>query len=338
LKQKLTVLFIVAVFIISSGLPVFASDTPPLEGRIIVLDAGHGTGSDNVYEKYSEQAAMLSLARKIKPLLEELGATVHFTRSDAETVLLPKSAALINIWTLESVREARAQELETNDKAAGDIREINRLLDIMHRIVENPRTNGRTYMNFPFDPGTKIHPDLVKVFEFQKDLEVKNRYLVISLHSNSTPPPINTSVSGATAFYISNTHRNTRNYYTSYTYGDQSRLFGDILLNYIDETGINKREVAVENYFMIRELNVPSVLVENGFHTNARDREKLLDGAYLDKLALAYRNAIVDYFSGLPLPASVPVVAPALTPADTFSFSKYLDILRIFFNVFSLIP
>jgi N-acetylmuramoyl-L-alanine amidase len=49
---------------------------------------------------------------------------------------------------------------------------------------------------------------------------------------------------------------------------------------------------------MVREHNVPGILAENGYHTNARDRANLQSDHYLDRLALAYLNAITLYFDG----------------------------------------
>ena len=50
------------------------------------------------------------------------------------------------------------------------------------------------------------------------------------------------------------------------------------------------------NLMVLREVNVPAVLVENGFHTNPQDRALLSDPNFRQSLAVAYRNAIVEYF------------------------------------------
>jgi len=55
----------------------------------------------------------------------------------------------------------------------------------------------------------------------------------------------------------------------------------------------------------MREHNVPAVLVENGFHTNAQDRAKLSDDAFLGRLAKAYTDTIVDYFAGIPIDVAI---------------------------------
>jgi len=347
LSRKIIAFIAVMTLLLSLGVPVLAAEIPVLEGRVVILDAGHGVGSSNVYEGYDEQVVMLKLARKIKVLLEEAGATVLMTRNDPETVPLPKCAALINIWALEAVREsrmekARMEETDENEDHAAGIREINRLLGIMQSIADEPQVNGRIYMNRPFNADRKIHQELARVFEFQKDPVIRDRFMVISLHSNSTENPINTGVSGATVFHISNSHRNTAKYYSSFSYGEQSRHFGEILLAHIDETGgIRKREAAVDNLFMNREHNVPSVLVENGFHTNARDRSNLLDDRYLDKLAAAYLHALIDYYAGFPLPVPVQLQIPVDEPDDAYlidpHLARQLDIIKMFFDIISAV-
>jgi len=295
-----------------------------LDGKVIILDPGHGAGTTNVFAGYDEQARMLVLAQKIKPLLEERGATVYMTRATSENVPLSVRAANINIMALEVVRSSRELELGENPGAAGDIDEINRLIGVMQSIIDDPDKNSSIYMNTPFAPGRRAHADMRRIFEFQDHPEIASRFLVISLHSNATNPPINTSLNGANAFHISNAHRNTRNYYTGYSHIDQSYHFGDILLDHISEAGIRRRSVLRENYFIIREHNLPAVLVENGFHTNPGNRASLQSDSFLDRLALAYLDAITDYY----LAISPPPPDRALPFSDVQYDAWYFDAVK----------
>jgi len=47
---------------------------------------------------------------------------------------------------------------------------------------------------------------------------------------------------------------------------------------------------------VLRETNVPAVLVENGFHTNDRERALLSDAVFLEQLAWVYVEALVSFF------------------------------------------
>jgi len=286
--------------------PYIREASNELAGKVIILDPGHGASTTNKYKGYDEQVAMLKLALKIKPLLESHGATVHLTREAHETVTLSERAAKINIWALEAVKESWQRGDAQNDGVEADIAEIDRLIGIMHSIAEDPDETGGIYMNAPFKPERSIHPDLAKAFELQGNPAIGSRFLLISLHSNATRSPINSSMNGATAFHISSSHRNTSKYYSGYSFSEQSRYFGNVLLDHIDAVGIRKRGVAIENYFMIREHNLPGVLLENGYHTNDRDRANLSDDGFLDRLALAYLDAAIAYFDGLPFPFAEP--------------------------------
>jgi len=341
LRKKLALLLLVALVSalitpvllslapnIALGETVFASayDSPPaLSGRVVILDPGHGVGSTNIFRGYDEQAAMLDLALRIKPLLEAQGATVLLTRSTETNVLLPARCAMINIWALEAIRYARLAAASSPEDIADEIEEIDSLIDVMQSIIDEPRVNGIIYMNTPFDPQRSIHPVLERVLELQDDPEIADRFLVISLHSNATARPINTSINGAKAFFISNAHQNTRNYFTGFSHSELSREFGVILLNHIETVGFRNLGARIGNYFIIREHNVPAVLAENGFHTNDADRARLQSAYYLQRLAYAYLDAIVEYFSARPQRSFVSAEFKHLTQPELPAGSDLAD-------------
>ena len=306
--RKFTALLLAAIFIVAVSLGyASAREDQDLAGKVIILDAGHGKGSSPVYAGYVEHAVMLRLALKIKPLLEARGADVRLTRQDDDTVPLEVRTAMVNKWALEAVRDARERELESAEteedtaRLLDDLTELDRLLDIIQSVIDDPKTNAPVYINIPFDYSYKreIHPDWQKVFEYQNDPEVRERFLFISLHSNATPNPINTSANGAIVFYISNDIKNNARYYSNYSYSGESLSFAEAILDGINALGIRNRGAAEYYFLMIREHNIPGVLVENGFHTNRNDRTKLLSNSFLNKLASAYCTAISGYFSAL---------------------------------------
>ena len=296
LKNSLQFLMAVALAVVLTYCEPLQICTPPLLGRTIILDAGHGLGADNVFYDYSEQEAMLGLALMIKPKLEELGATVHLTRSTPENVPLHTRPALVNKWTLQVLQNARGCEYE--------IAEIARLIYVMEKIIADPGSYAPIYMNAPFDRSRSraVHAYMRQIFYLQNDPIVYNNFLFISLHSNATPRPINTSTNGADVYIISNTTYYNINYFDQYTNFDHSWLFADILLDKIAQLGIARRSINYNSAFaVIRENNIPAVLVENGFHTNPYDRERLMCNVFLGNLATAYAEAIVKYFEQLAL-------------------------------------
>jgi len=276
-------------YIVPPGRGTVLEPSNQLAGKIIILDPGHGTSGSPGAAGYNEAVAMLGLARRIRPLLQAQGATVIMTRDHDINTPISVRCAQINIRALQEVRRTR-----TN---AGELAAIDRLIGIMQQIVNNPAVFGNVYMNVDgFSGSRRIHPDLQSVFEYTNDPVIRDNFLVISLHSNAGA----TSARGAEAYFINPAaHANTRTYYSGFSYTNQSRNFGSILLDNIHHTGIPRRSngLRAENYAMIREINVPAVLAENGFHTNAQDRALLQSPAYMDQLAMAYRNAIIQYFN-----------------------------------------
>jgi len=307
------VFFICAAFLISQIQSALASAEPfetnafeESNKRIVVLDAGHGYGNTNVFQGYDEQVRMLALAHKIKPLLEAEGITVHLTRPTETDVRLPVRAALTNKWALEFVKEIKLRELEfVQDEydeqiLQHEIAELERSIGILQKIIDDSETYASIYFNFPFDNThtRQIHPDLRRIFEFQDNRKLREAFLMISLHSNAPPNPIDTSINGADAFFISNNLR-IRSYFANYTSVNQSAYFAERIIGNIDTIGIRRGNAFGTNFFLLRETNVPAVLVENGFHTNPSDREKLLCDFFLADLAVVYKETIIAYFDNV---------------------------------------
>ena len=305
--------FVCAAFLISQIQLALASPVPEeiitFEGsdeRIVVLDPGHGYGNTNVFQGYDEQVRMLALAHKIRPLLEAEGITVLMTRDTEENVLLPVRAAKINLWALEFIQEMKRGELEFAEEEYEaqilqyQIHELDRLIGILHKIIDDPETYAGVYFNFPFDNthSRQIHPELQRIFEFQDNQRLREQFLMISLHSNAPPNPIDTSINGADAFFVSNNLR-IRSYFANYTSVNQSAYFAERIIENIDTIGIRRGRAFGTNFLILRETNVPAVLVENGYHTNPEDREKLLCDIFLADLAVVYRDTILAYFDNI---------------------------------------
>jgi len=296
--QKITAVLIVMIVTTAYLMnPTSATVVQDLEDRVVILDAGHGEENPNVWEDYYEHVTMLELAYKIKPLLEARGARVFLTRTGDNDVPHSVRCAKINIWTLQ----------ELADENRVDILEIERLIGIMQSVIDDPEENGPIYFNTPFDYTyeRRIHPDLERIFEYQSDPLISERFLFISLHSNATSRPIDETRNGVDIFYISNFIERNENYYSGYSNVHRSVYFANLLMDDIVSLGFTEQEISEYYYFMIREHNLPGVLVENGFHTNDADRARLQDDVFLNHLAEAYTGAILYYFTSvraLPLP------------------------------------
>ena len=64
----------------------------------------------------------------------------------------------------------------------------------------------------------------------------------------------------------------------------------------IKKTGAYDRGVKRANFHVVRETQMPSVLIEAGFIDNAAERAKLVLSSYQQKLAVAISSGIEKFF------------------------------------------
>ncbi|MBF5059800.1 hypothetical protein NEPTK9_001318 [Candidatus Neptunochlamydia vexilliferae] len=75
-----------------------------------------------------------------------------------------------------------------------------------------------------------------------------------------------------------------------------SKKLAQLVLNgMITATGAHSRGVKQGNFHVIRETQMPAILIEGGFMTNPGEHAKLRSQAYLDKMALSIANGIDKY-------------------------------------------
>jgi N-acetylmuramoyl-L-alanine amidase len=262
-----------------------------LAGKTIFLDPGHGTSGSPGSGGYNEAVAMLALARRIRVLLQEHGATVILTRDHEVNTPLSVRSARINIHTLEVIRSTHTNPTE--------VAEINRLISQMQSIVNSNGANENAFMNINPHRATRVaHPDMQRIFAYQNNPVIRNNFLLISLHSNATQSGRDDGVRGAEVYYSDSNVGNLRTYFTGYSYAAESSRFGDRLLNNIASIGIPRRSNGLRAMDMAitRESNIPAVLAENGYHTSASDRMLLMDAGFMERLAQAYLNTKVAHY------------------------------------------
>jgi N-acetylmuramoyl-L-alanine amidase len=73
------------------------------------------------------------------------------------------------------------------------------------------------------------------------------------------------------------------------------RLASCILYRVIDQTDGTSRGVKHGNFHVIRETEMPAVLVEGGFITHQGERNRLKDRAYLDRIAVGIAQGVDKY-------------------------------------------
>jgi N-acetylmuramoyl-L-alanine amidase len=108
--------------------------------------------------------------------------------------------------------------------------------------------------------------------------------LFVSVHYNSAP---SSEAQGVEVFfYQSDNKERTRS----------SKYLAQIILkSVLVETKAKSRGVKHGNFAVIRETNMPAVLIEGGFVTNEEELKKLKDPSYLKKIALGVTKGIDEY-------------------------------------------
>lgn len=133
-----------------------------------------------------------------------------------------------------------------------------------------------------------------------------NADLFISWHVDSFTNP---DVNGAATWI----HPTTR--------GTQTETVAQLMVNLITQaTGQQNRGVYIADFAVLRETNMPAVLVESGFITNAQEASRLARADFRKTQAEATAQAVCQYF-GLPYIAPAPPPTPEpppVTPDNPF--------------------
>lgn len=107
--------------------------------------------------------------------------------------------------------------------------------------------------------------------------------IFISIHQNSFPK---SNVKGAQVFY--------------YKGSEEGKRLASFIQNRLKEVvDINNGRIAKANdsYYVLKQIKIPSVIVECGFLSNSVEHNKLISSEYQEKLAWAIYMGILDYFN-----------------------------------------
>ncbi|EFB42607.1 hypothetical protein pah_c004o121 [Parachlamydia acanthamoebae str. Hall's coccus] len=115
----------------------------------------------------------------------------------------------------------------------------------------------------------------------------KNPDLFVSLHYNSAPSK---KAEGIEIYYYQSDKDTQRT--------AQSKVLASTVLDQvIQNTSAKSRGVRTGNFAVIRETNMPAILVEGGFLTNEKEIKNIKDPIYLKKLAWGVAQGIDQFLS-----------------------------------------
>lgn len=310
------------------------SPTPlPLEDKVVFLDAGHGenpvTGS--VYgggsTGYREAVGVLDIVLRAKDCLEEQGATVILTREDKYMVGAYQRMALVHQYCLEKLSEETETELDNANmllkytvegtpkyaallalidscnQRLDDYSALNAIMTLVSSTYDAEKEYdgpyAHVYFNSPYDETRSIQADTKRLFDYENDSLFLDT-IYISVHTNapaaSEDGTYNPNIRGIMVYCMNNKIR--FNYYAGYQTELIDKL-GEALLSAVtEECGIPNKTgiIAYNDFFMIREHNIPAALIEVGYHTSPMDRAVLQSEQGRQRIALGITKAVCLYF------------------------------------------
>lgn len=107
--------------------------------------------------------------------------------------------------------------------------------------------------------------------------------MFISVHQNSFPK---NNVKGAQVFY--------------YKGSEEGKRLASLIqarLKEVADVDNDRVAKANDNYYVLKQIEIPSVIVECGFLSNSVEHDKLMNPQYQEKLAWAVYMGILDYYS-----------------------------------------
>lgn len=282
----------------------------PLSGKIIILDAGHGgydsgcayPGKDPVY---LEKDFNLKIAQQAKPLLEELGAEVYMTRTDDTFISIYARAALAHLFCLDYAKDQGIASISASLEET-----------LRDELLDTIEVNSVDLSGGCMGPmvGSGFSEEMIKLLEFEYSID---NILFISIHNNWNSQ---TDMHGTLVYYVTDDSiiesedRLIKNdpYYQNPDYTVREHYFGrpwqrDADLAQIMHDSItsaapelvssDSRQIVPDNFAVLREQGLPSVLLELTFVSNENDRKLLTSDPVIQKMAEGIADGCVNYFS-----------------------------------------
>ena len=109
--------------------------------------------------------------------------------------------------------------------------------------------------------------------------------IFVSIHYNTAPAE---EAHGVEVYFYQKGEKKRQDF--------SKKLAADVIHNVVKATGARSRGVKHGNFCVIRETNMPAILVEGGFMSNQSEMNKLRDNRYLEKIAEGIAVGIDRFF------------------------------------------
>ncbi len=221
--------WILRFFVLCLGLYIFSLSTQILEvsnrimlNKVIIIDAGHGGVDGGAVSKSGvcESHINLSIALKVRKLLEQDGAIVLLTRNQD-----------VGLYTEDgSIRKKKNEDLRNRKKMRDE----------------------------------------------------SDADLFVSIHMNSFG---DSKYYGAQTFYPKDSKESKK----------VSEYIQEELIKVLDK-GNTRKAKEKSDVYLLKESNIPMVLIECGFLSNQQEEKLLQDSKYQEKVAWSIYTGIMKYF------------------------------------------
>ena len=148
-----------------------------------------------------------------------------------------------------------------------------------------------------------INPDLKEILDITGE-KCNDKYIFISVHINGVD---NADYVNGTEIYVRNINSSNNNYgvnkyyYSGYNIAQRAKFASSIktaMDNVIPLENGKNSVIKDSDLWVLREINIPCVLVETGYVTNSYDRIKLLNPQTRNAFAYALYCGVCDYYLG----------------------------------------
>ena len=203
--------------------------------------------------------------------------------------------------SIKDVEEEIKLKDSNNSKINTDLADLKDKSNLLQEYINNPEHSSRTGIyDFSNSSTKRINGKLEEVFDITKEL-YEGDTIFVSIHINSTDTDTITTASGVQAYYRPNNssiYTTYPNYYRNYNDNKRLKLTTSMLRNTSKNTNFkgNWSNPLVKDLSVLREQNLPSVLMEIGFINNPNDSKLLQEKQTRENAAKGMYYGIVEYF------------------------------------------
>ncbi|NLN42198.1 MAG: hypothetical protein GX160_09510, partial [Clostridiales bacterium] len=171
----------------------------------------------------------------------------------------------------------------------------------LQTFLNNPSLNSRTGI-YTYSSGYKVNEELKEIFNLTR-AKYEDNIIFISIHCNASGSSgSTTTASGVQVYYRDNSSSPSdsinKNYYKSYNEEKRIKLAKALLKHTSANTNFKGTwsQPRIGDFHVIREHNLPSVLMEIGFVNNPQDAKLLSQPQTREDAAKGMYLGIVEYF------------------------------------------